>query len=84
MICNVCGNEIKGEYLRANVDLELKPTENGDVVCSMECAGKYGEELKYDGNAIRHWSGITGYYRNVSGWNEGKLAELHDRKRFDV
>jgi anaerobic ribonucleoside-triphosphate reductase len=84
MICNVCGNEIKWEYLRANVGDNLKPTDNGIVVCSTECAEEYTKKIKYDGSAIQHWSRITGYYQNVSGWNEGKLAELHDRKRFDV
>jgi len=84
MICKVCGKEIKDEHLQANVDLELKPSMSGAVVCSTECAEKYKKEMKYGGDAIQHWSRITGYYQNVSGWNEGKLAELHDRKRFDI
>jgi len=84
MKCKVCGKEIKGNYLRASVDPKLKPTDKGDFVCSTECAEKYQKEMQYGGDAIQHWSRITGYYQNVSGWNEGKLAELHDRKRFDV
>jgi len=84
MMCKVCGKEIKGNYLRASVDSDLKATDKGSVVCSTECAEKYQDEMKYGGDAIQHWSRITGYYQNVSGWNEGKIAELHDRKRFDV
>ena len=82
--CSVCGNEIKGEYFQANVDSELKPADKGIVVCSTSCSEKYEKEIKYGGNAIQHWSRITGYYQNVAGWNKGKVAELHDRKRFDI
>jgi anaerobic ribonucleoside-triphosphate reductase len=84
MICEICEKEINREYLQANTDDSLKPTVNGAIVCSTECAEKYREKIKYGGDAIQHWSRITGYYQNVSGWNKGKLAELHDRKRFDV
>ena len=27
---------------------------------------------------------ITGYMSKVSGWNKGKIAELHDRRKHDV
>jgi ribonucleoside-triphosphate reductase len=33
---------------------------------------------------IRWWSRITGYYTDVTGWNEGKRAELMDRYRVTV
>jgi len=33
---------------------------------------------------LEHWSRITGYYQEVSGWNAGKKAELMDRHRHDV
>jgi len=82
--CFVCGNEINNKYLQANVDPELKPTGCGIIVCSEDCAGKYQKELNYEGDAIQHWSRITGYYQNVSGWNKGKVAELHDRRRFEI
>lgn len=82
--CSVCGKEIKGEYLQANVDSELKPIDKGIIVCSAKCAEKYEKDMKYEGSAIQHWSRITGYYQNVAGWNKGKVAELRDRKRFDV
>jgi ribonucleoside-triphosphate reductase len=33
---------------------------------------------------VRWWSRITGYYTDVTGWNEGKRAELMDRYRVTV
>jgi ribonucleoside-triphosphate reductase len=33
---------------------------------------------------IRHWSRITGYYTDVTGWNEGKFQELKDRYRVTI
>ena len=84
LTCFVCGNKIKKEYLQSNVDSELKPTDQCVIACSDECAEKYQKKLKYEGNAIQHWSRITGYYQNVAGWNKGKVAELHDRKRFNL
>ena len=28
------------------------------------------------------WSRVVGYLRPTSRWNDGKLAEFHDRKMF--
>jgi ribonucleoside-triphosphate reductase len=36
------------------------------------------------GSDLEHWSRITGYYQEVSGWNIGKIAELHDRRRYQA
>jgi anaerobic ribonucleoside-triphosphate reductase len=33
---------------------------------------------------IRWWSRITGYYSDVTGWNDGKRQELQDRYRISV
>jgi len=33
---------------------------------------------------VRYWSRITGYYTDVTGWNEGKRQELMDRYRVTV
>jgi ribonucleoside-triphosphate reductase len=33
---------------------------------------------------VRHWSRITGYYTDVTGWNEGKRQELMDRYRVSL
>ena len=30
------------------------------------------------------WSRITGYYRPVQNWNDGKVQEFKDRKLYDV
>lgn len=30
------------------------------------------------------YSRITGYYRPVMSWNEGKSQEFKDRKTFDI
>ncbi len=35
-------------------------------------------------NDVRWWSRITGYYTDVTGWNEGKRQELKDRYRISV
>ena len=84
MICAVCGSEIKGSYFRANVDGDLKSADEGDVVCSEECRQKYEESLPYSGQPLQHWSRITGYYQNITGWNKGKLQELKDRQKYDI
>ena len=84
MKCAVCGKEIKEKYFKANVDRELKLIEKGDVVCSMECTKEYEDRLPHGGKALQHWSRITGYYQNISGWNAGKLQELKDRQRYGV
>jgi len=33
-------------------------------------------------STVTVWSRITGYYQDVSGWNEGKLSELRHRRRL--
>ena len=33
---------------------------------------------------LEYYSRITGYYQKVSGWNEGKLQEFKDRKRYEL
>lgn len=33
---------------------------------------------------VRWWSRITGYYTDVTGWNEGKKMELKDRYRISI
>ena len=33
---------------------------------------------------VRWWSRITGYYSDVTGWNDGKRQELQDRYRISV
>ena len=36
------------------------------------------------GGNLEHWSRITGYYQEVSGWNAGKKEELKNRYRYSV
>ena len=84
MICGVCKKQIKGDYLKAKVDKDLKPTDTGDVVCCPRCAKEYEKRLPQGGKGLQHWSRITGYYQNISGWNKGKLRELKDRRRYRV
>ncbi len=74
--CGECGKKITGGFLESNIDKT--------VVCSRKCADKYSEKLPYKGKPIDHYSRITGYYQNISGWNKGKLAELRDRKRYNL
>ena len=35
-------------------------------------------------NDVRWWSRVTGYYQDVSGWNEAKKRELMDRYRTPI
>ncbi len=37
-----------------------------------------------DAHDVVALSRITGYISSISGWGEGKLAELKDRKRYDL
>ena len=30
------------------------------------------------------WSRITGYYRPVQNWNDGKVQEFHDRREYEL
>jgi len=82
--CDICGKIITGEYMQANIGLDLKPTENGVIVCSNECATRFQQKLPHKGKPVEHWSRITGYYQNIDGWNEGKIQELKDRRRYGV
>jgi len=75
--CNICKQIINGEYFESNED---KPT----IVCSDACKTEYLCSLPYNGSPIQHWSRITGYYQNVSGWNKGKRQELTERRRYGI
>ena len=56
-------------------------------VCN-KCNSTFGglvDKCPNCGNAnMEWWSRITGYYQNISGWNEGKKRELKDRKKYGV
>jgi ribonucleoside-triphosphate reductase len=41
-------------------------------------------DCRADGDRLEHWSRITGYYQEVSGWNKGKREELRNRHRYIV
>lgn len=36
------------------------------------------------GKATEVWSRITGYYRPIQNWNDGKVQEFEDRKEYEV
>lgn len=36
------------------------------------------------GEATEVWSRITGYYRPVQNWNDGKIQEFEQRKEYNV
>ena len=36
------------------------------------------------GKATEVWSRITGYYRPVQNWNDGKVQEFKDRKEYNI
>ena len=46
---------------------------NGEHYTCPECGG-----------ATEVWSRITGYYRPVQNWNEGKSQEFKERKVYDI
>ena len=37
-----------------------------------------------EGDTLEHWSRVTGYYQEISGWNAGKREELRNRYRYSV
>jgi len=52
--------------------------------CQTTVAGMLNNCPNCGSTHIRHWSRITGYYTDVTGWNEGKRQELMDRYRVTV
>ncbi|MBR6960104.1 MAG: ribonucleoside triphosphate reductase, partial [Clostridiales bacterium] len=46
-------------------------------------AGKV-DECPYCGKKTETYSRITGYYRPVQNWNDGKAQEFKDRKLYDI
>ncbi len=52
MKCVVYGKDIVGEHFQATVDKNLKPTDKGDIVCSMECAKTYEKTLPHGGKVL--------------------------------
>ncbi|HDH41562.1 MAG TPA: anaerobic ribonucleoside-triphosphate reductase [Candidatus Altiarchaeales archaeon] len=59
-----------------------------DISICNSCNGVFGGLLDKCPNCgnknMEWWSRITGYYQNISGWNEGKKQELRDRRRYGV
>jgi len=37
-----------------------------------------------EGGLLEHWSRVTGYYQEISGWNAGKREELRNRYRYST
>jgi len=52
--------------------------------CQTTAAGMLTKCPTCSSENVRWWSRITGYYTDVSGWNEGKRQELMDRYRVTV
>ena len=52
-----------------------KTTHYGLLDACPSCGSKGGQ--------LEHWSRITGYYQEVSGWNAGKKEELKNRYRYN-
>lgn len=54
--------------------------------CGMVQGGLLKEcpECGAEGRSLEHWSRITGYYQEVSGWNAGKIQELAERHRYTL
>lgn len=52
--------------------------------CGLVTGGLYDKCPKCKSSSVQNWSRITGYYQNVKGWDKGKLAELRDRRRYNI
>jgi len=59
-----------------------------DLTVCRECQSTSGGLLNScptcGSSEVRWWSRITGYYTDVTGWNEGKKQELKDRYRMGL
>ena len=83
-ICYVCGTKLEKKCLETDIGPDGKISKEHIRVCSKKCSEEYEQNLPFKGKPMQHWSRITGYYQNVAGWNDGKLQELKDRKRYSV
>ena len=52
--------------------------------CGLVTGGLYEKCPTCKSEHVQNWSRITGYYQNIKGWDKGKIAELHDRRRYAV
>ncbi|UCG95938.1 MAG: anaerobic ribonucleoside-triphosphate reductase [archaeon] len=52
--------------------------------CNFIRGGIHQKCSKCKSSHVQNWSRITGYYQNVKGWDRGKIAELHDRRRYSA
>ncbi len=52
--------------------------------CQTTAAGMLSKCPTCGSENVRWWSRITGYYTDVTGWNEGKRQELMDRYRVTI
>lgn len=52
--------------------------------CNSTSAGLLDVCPSCGSSSVRWWSRITGYYSDVTGWNEGKRQELQERYRMSV
>ncbi|MGQ9680511.1 MAG: anaerobic ribonucleoside-triphosphate reductase [Candidatus Bathyarchaeia archaeon] len=52
--------------------------------CQHTTAGLLESCPNCGGREVRWWSRITGYYTDVTAWNEGKKQELKDRYRISI
>ena len=58
--------------LQTPIRCDILHVEGGRAVCPV-C-----------GHATEVWSRITGYYRPVQNWNDGKVQEFKDRKEYNI
>lgn len=59
-----------------------------DLTLCQDCNAISGGVFKQCPNCssknVRWWSRVTGYYQDVSGWNQAKQKEFSDRVRFQI
>jgi ribonucleoside-triphosphate reductase len=53
-------------------------------ICGETVRGRVEKCQSCGSEALEGIARITQYFSRISGWNKGKLAELRDRKRYNI
>jgi len=80
--CPCCGSEISKMCENDVIEKCTHDITNGIAFC--EICGSPVCPICGKHDDITQISRITGYLSSVSGWNSGKIAELKDRKKYDI
>lgn len=78
------GIEIRGIADEAEAREYVKRAPKGCTAMKVESDGNYVNIWYYDRVPFERIRRVTGYLSSVSRWNNGKVAELHDRVKHPV